>query len=416
MSTRSTSTKAVSAGRERIVLVGAGMAALKFLEELSASCPGKYDVTVLGAEKDAAYNRVLLSSLLAGEAADDDLTLKDRAWYGASGYRLFTDATVSAIDLAARKVKLSDGRWATYDRLVLATGSEPIRLPLPGGQLPEVVTFRDRSDAATLAKLSGPGKRAIVIGGGLLGLEAAYGLAKLGCVTTVVHVADKLMERQLDLKAATTLKRSLEKKGIGFALTAQSAEIVGETCVTGLRLAGGEVLPADMVVMSCGVRPNTALAREAGLEVKRGIVVDDAMRTSDAQVYAIGECAEHAGVVYGLVAPAYEHARTLAAFLAGDEQAAYGGSLLSTNLKVSGVSVFSAGTIEAEEGDDTLVLADPGHGHYRKFVVRDDRLLGAILVGEAADALWYLDLIASQAPLGAMRDDLAFGRSFVAAA
>ncbi len=414
MSGKAASTKRPE--RERIVLVGAGMAALKLLEELNAACPGKYDVTVLGAEKDAAYNRVLLSSLLAGEAADEDLTLKDRSWYGQSGFRLFTDAQVSRIDLASKTVWLTDGRWATYDRLVLATGSEPIRLPLPGGHLPEVVTFRDRADAAMLARLSGEGRSAVVIGGGLLGLEAAYGLAKLGCATTVVHIFDKIMERQLDLKAAATLKRQLEKKGIGFALSAQSAEIVGEARVEGLRLASGEVLPADMIVMSCGVRPNAGLAREAGLDVKRGIVVDDAMRTSDANVYAIGECAEHAGVVYGLVAPAYEHAKTLARHLAGEAEAAYAGSLLSTNLKVSGVSVFSAGAVEAEEGDDIVTLADPGHGHYRKFVMRDDRLVGAILVGEASDALWYLDLIASGAPLGEMRDDLAFGRSFVAAA
>lgn len=401
--------------RERIVVVGAGMAALKFLEELRSACPGAYDVTVLGAERDAAYNRVLLSSLLADEAADEDLTLKDRGWYGDSGYRLFTDASVSAIDLAAKRVSLTDGRWATYDRLVLATGSEPIRLPLKGGDLPEVLTFRDRADAAKLARLSGPGRGAVVIGGGLLGLEAAYGLAKRGCATTVVHVADKLMERQLDLAAAATLKSQLEKKGIGFALSAQSVEIVGETAVEGLRLASGEVLPADMVVMSCGVRPNASLARAAGLEVKRGIVVDDAMRCSDPDVYAIGECAEHQGVVYGLVAPAYEHAKTLARHLAGEAEAAYGGSLLSTNLKVSGVSVFSAGSIEAEAGDDTVLLTDPASGHYRKFVLRDDRLVGAILVGEAGDALWYLDLIAKGAAIGEMRDDLAFGRSFAAA-
>lgn len=402
-------------GRKRVVVVGAGMAALKLLEELNAACPGEYDVTVLGAEKDAAYNRVLLSSLLANEAADDDLTLKERSWYGASGYRLFTEAEVSAIDLAGKRVSLTDGRWASYDRLVLATGSEPIRLPLKGGHLPEVLTFRDRADAATLARLAGPGRSAVVIGGGLLGLEAAYGLAKLGSKVTVVHLMDKLMERQLDQRGAATLKRSLEAKGIAFALGAQSAEITGGAWVTGLKLATGEVLPADLVVMACGVRPNVRLAREAGLEVKRGVVVDDAMKSSDPSVYAIGECAEHDGVVYGLVAPAYEHARTLARHLAGEAEARYRGSLLSTNLKVSGVSVFSAGSVEAEDGDETVLLTDPGSGHYRKLVVRDDRLVGAILVGEASDALWYLDLIASGSPLGPMRDDLAFGRSFAAA-
>ncbi|MFC3690887.1 NAD(P)/FAD-dependent oxidoreductase [Chenggangzhangella methanolivorans] len=401
--------------RERLVVVGAGMAGLKLLEELKSRCPGRYNVTVVGAEPEPAYNRVLLSSLLAGEASDEDLALKERAWYGANGYRLFTGAEARAIDRAGKRVTLRDGRVLAYDKLVLATGSEPIRLPLPGGHLPQVLTFRDRCDAMKMTALATPGARAVVIGGGLLGLEAAYGLVKLGCAVTVVHLADKLMERQLDAAGAATLKRALEAKGIAFALGAQSETILGETRVEGLRLATGEVLPADMIIMACGVRPNAVLGRAAELEAKRGILVDDAMRASDPDVFAIGECAEHRGVVYGLVAPAYEHARTLAAHLAGEAEI-YEGSLLSTNLKVSGVSVFSAGLVEAEEGCETVLLADPGHGHYRKFLVREDRLVGAILVGEASDALWYLDLIAKGEALGAMRDDLAFGRSFAMAA
>ncbi|RXF75660.1 NAD(P)/FAD-dependent oxidoreductase [Hansschlegelia zhihuaiae] len=402
--------------RERLVIVGAGMSALRLLEELKGRCPGRYNVTVVGAEPEPAYNRVLLSSLLAGEASDEDLALKERAWYAASGFRLLTGAEVRSLDRAEKRLTLRDGRVQAYDRLVLATGSEAIRLPLPGAHLAQVLTFRDRCDAMKLKALAGEGRRAVVIGGGLLGLEAAFGLAKLGSAVTVVHLMDRLMERQLDLKGAATLRRALEAKGIAFALSAQSAEILGETAVTGLRLSSGEVLLADMVVMACGVRPNVSLARAAGLEVGRGTLVDDAMRTSDPNVFAIGECAEHRGVVYGLVAPAYEHAAALAAHLAGDGGGAYGGSLLSTNLKVSGVSVFSAGAVEAEEGDETITLADPGHGHYRKFVVRDDRLVGAILVGEASDGLWYLDLIAGGEPLGGLRDDLAFGRSFAAAA
>lgn len=401
---------------ERLVLVGAGMAGLRLLEEMKAQCPGRYNVTVVGAEPEPAYNRVLLSSLLAGEANDEDLALKDRAWYGANGFRLLTGADARSIDRAAKRVTLRDGRVLAYDKLVLATGSEAILLPLPGAHLAQVLTFRDHCDAMKLRALGGPGKRAAVIGGGLLGLEAAYGLVKLGCAVTVVHLMDKLMERQLDAAAAATLKRALELKGVAFALGAESAAILGDTCVSGLRLASGEVLPADMVVMACGVRPNAALGRAAGLEARRGLMVDDAMRTSDSSIFAIGECAEHRGVVYGLVAPAYEHARALAAHLSGDAEAAYTGSLLSTNLKVSGVSVFSAGAVEADEGDETVVLADPAHGHYRKLLVRDDRLVGAILVGEASDALWYLDLIASGVPLGRLRDDLAFGRSFAAAA
>ena len=402
--------------RERLVLIGAGMAGLRFLEELFARRPDRYDVTVVGAEPGPAYNRVLLSSLLAGEAGEDDLALKSRDWYAASGFHLVTGVEARAIDRTAKTVALSDGRMLSYDRLVLATGSEAIRLPLPGAHLPEVLTFRDWSDVRKLEALAGSGKRAVVIGGGLLGLEAAYGLAKLGCVTTVVHRADALMNAQLDAVGAATLKRALEAKGVGFALAAESAEILGGVGVTGLRLATGEVLPADMLVMACGVRPNAALGRAAGLDAGRGLLVDDVMRTSDPAVYAIGECAEHRGVVYGLVAPAYEHAKALAAHLAGEADAAYAGSLLSTNLKVSGVAVFSAGEIEARDGDEAVILNDPGHGHYRKFVVRDDRLVGAILVGEASDALWYLELIASATPLGSMRDDLAFGRSFAMAA
>lgn len=401
--------------RERLVVVGAGMAGLKLLEELKTRCPGRYNVTVVGAEPEPAYNRVLLSSLLAGEATDEDLALKERAWYGANGYRLFTGAEAREIDREAKRVTLRDGRVVAYDKLVLATGSEPVRLPLPGAHLPQVLTFRDRCDAMKMTALSKPGARAVVIGGGLLGLEAAYGLVKLGCSVTVVHLADRLMDRQLDAAGAATLKRALEAKGVAFALGAQSETILGETRVEGLRLASGEVLPADMIIMACGVRPNSTLGRTAGLEAKRGLLVDDAMTTSDQHVFAIGECAEHRGVVYGLVAPAYEHAKTLAAHLAGDAEP-YAGSLLSTNLKVSGVAVFSAGLIEAERECETVLLADPGHGHYRKFLVRDDRLVGAILVGEASDALWYLDLIAKGEALGAMRDDLAFGRSFAMAA
>ncbi|GBD47376.1 NAD(P)/FAD-dependent oxidoreductase [Methylopila sp. Yamaguchi] len=401
--------------RERLVVVGAGMASLRLLEELKAACPGRYAVTVIGAEPEPAYNRVLLSSLLAGEANDEDLAFRDRAWYAANGYRLLTGAPAQAIDPSTRRVTLKDGRAFAYDRLVLATGSEAIRLPLPGAHLSQVLVFRDRCDAMRLKTLGVPGARAVVIGGGLLGLEAAYGLVKLGCAVTVVHLMGRLMERQLDARGAATLRRTLEAKGVAFALGAQSKAIVGETKVEGLELGSGEVLPADLIVMACGVRPNAALGRGAGLAANRGLLVDDAMRTSDPRIFALGECAEHRGVVYGLVAPAYEQAKTLARALAGDD-AAYAGTLLSTNLKVSGVAVFSAGAIEAEAGDETIVLSDPGHGCYRKLIVRDDRLKGAILVGEASDALWYLDLIASGAPLGPLRDDLAFGRGFALAA
>ncbi len=401
---------------ERLVIVGAGMASLKLLEELAAAAPRRYDVTVVGAEPTPAYNRVLLSSLLAGEASDEDLRLRGRDWYAAHGFRLLTGAPAQAIDRAAKRLILRGGRALAFDKLVLATGSEAIRLPLLGADLPQTLTFRDLDDATRLRALAAPGRRAVVIGGGLLGLEAAYGLVRRGCAVTVVHLADRLMERQLDERGAATLRRTLEAKGVRFALSASSVAITGDAQVTGLELATGERLPADLVVMACGVRANAGLAKAAGLRANRGITVDDRLATSDPDIFALGECAEHRGDVYGLVAPAYEQARTLARRLAGDDSATYAGSVLSTNLKVSGVGVFSAGAIEPEDGDETMVLADPGHGHYRKLIVRDDRLKGAILVGETSDALWYLDLITTATPLGPLREDLAFGRGFAMAA
>jgi len=402
--------------RERLVVLGNGMAGLKLLEELSVACPGRYAVTVVGGEEKPAYNRVLLSSLLAGEASEQDLRLRDRDWYAANGFGLLTGAPAQAIDRAERRLTLSDGRALAYDKLVLATGSEAIRLPLPGADLPQALVFRDHSDATRLRALAGPGRRAVVIGGGLLGLEAAYGLVRLGCAVTLVHLVDRLMERQLDARGAATLRRALERQGVAFVLGAESRRIVGEAEVAGLELSSGEILPADFVVMACGVRPNTALARAAGLAVNRGIVVDDRLATSDPAIFALGECAEHRGALYGLVAPAYEQARTLARRLAGDSGANYAGSVLSTNLKLSGIGVFSAGAFEAEDGDETITLADPGHGQYRKLIVRDDRLKGAILVGETSDALWYLDLITAKTPLGPLREDIAFGRGFAMAA
>jgi nitrite reductase (NADH) large subunit len=274
-----------------------------------------------------------------------------------------------------------------------------------------VFTFRDVGDVAAIMANAGPEKRAVVIGGGLLGLEAAYGLAKAGASVTVVHLMDRLMERQLDVRGASMLKSALEALGIVVLLGAESAAIEGEERVAGLRLAGGRLLPADLVVMAVGIRPRAELAREAGLDVARGILVDDGMQASVPDIYALGECAEHRGTCYGLVEPAYEQARVLACRLAGDDTA-YAGSLLATNLKVSGVNVFSAGDFLGAPGTEPIVLTDPEHGIYRKLILKDGCLAGAVLLGDTADALWYLDLIRSGAPIAATRDSLVFGRAF----
>ncbi|GLK83428.1 NAD(P)/FAD-dependent oxidoreductase [Ancylobacter defluvii] len=403
--------------REPVVIIGNGMAAAKFCEELTALAPERFALTVVGAEPHLAYNRVLLSSLLAGEVVADDLVLKDAGWWAARGIELKLGTAVTAVDTAAREVRLADGSVLGYGRLVLATGSSAIRLPLPGMELPGVMTFRDMADVGALLAAARPGLRAIVIGGGLLGLEAATGLAGAGADTAIIHLADRLMERQLDARAAGLLRQAVEARGIAVHLDAATQAIEGTGRVEGLRLADGRVLPADLVVVACGVKPNADLARAAGIGCGRGVRVDDHLATDAPGVFAIGECAEHRGQVYGLVEPAYEQARVLARRLAGT-LSAYAGSVLATNLKVSGVHVFSAGDFLGGAGTQELVLADPGLGLYRRLVLRADgsatRLVGAVLFGDTADGLFYLDLMRSGRDIGAARAALAFGRAYLA--
>jgi nitrite reductase (NADH) large subunit len=395
--------------RERLVIVGNGMAGLRFIERLNTHAPDRFDVTVVGAESAPAYNRVLLSSLLAEEIDEAACRFRDRSWYLRQGVRLITGAPATAIDTIEREVVVGDFTTLPFDRLVIATGSSPIRLPKPGMDLPGVVTFRDLADVAAIRTAARAGARAVVIGGGLLGLEAAYGLARLGIDTTLLHVMDRLMERQLDHRAARLVKAAMEAKGVRVLLQADTAAIEGEGRVEQVRLAGGRALPADLVVMAVGVRPHTELARAAGLEIGRGILVDDLMGTSAPGIYAIGECAEHRGIAYGLVEPAYEQADTLARRLGGDE-AAYQGSVLATSLKVSGVPVFSAGIVADEADGEPILLSCPASGTYRKLLIRDGRLVGALLVGDAAEGPWYRELIETGAPVEAFRQHLMFGR------
>jgi nitrite reductase (NADH) large subunit len=395
--------------RERLVVVGNGMAGLRFVERLGAHTPDRFDVTVVGAEPSPAYNRVLLSSLLAQEVDEGACRFRDRRWYLKAGIRLITGAPATGIDLAEREVVVGDLTLLPFDKLVLATGSVPIRLPKPGMDLPGVVTFRDLADVAAIRAAAKPSARAVVIGGGLLGLEAAYGLARFGIDTTLLHVMDRLMERQLDARAARLVKDAMERRGVRVLLEADTAAVEGEGRAEAVRLDDGRVIPADIVVVAVGVRPAADLARSAGLHVQRGVVADDGLETSASGVYAIGECAEHRGIAYGLVEPAYEQADILARRL-GRANAIYEGSVLATSLKVSGVPVFSAGDVHDDA--DTIVFTDRGSGAYRKLVVRDGRLAGALLVGDVAEGPWYLDLIRSAEPVDRFRHHLMFGRSF----
>ena len=396
---------------EPLIVIGNGMAAARFVDELARRALGRYAVAVIGEEPRLAYNRVLLSALLADEVGFDDIELRPARWWRDRGVTLRYGVRATAVDAAARNVTLAGGTRLSFSKLVFATGSQPIKPDIPGMDLPGVLTFRDVDDVNAIAASKAAGTRVVVIGGGLLGLEAAYGLAKAGARVTLLHLMDRLMERQLDHRAALMLQRAVEARGIAVRLQAQTARIAGNGRVEWVELRDGTTIAADAVVVAVGIRANAALARTAGLEVGRGIVVDDHLETNAAGVHAIGECAEHRGCCYGLVEPAYEQAQLLARRLAG-ERASYPGSVLATNLKVSGVNVFSAGdllgaTAEAEE----IVLSDPAAGVYKKLVIADGRLVGAVLFGDTADGLWYLDLIRTGSPVARLRDDLVFGRA-----
>jgi nitrite reductase (NADH) large subunit len=396
---------------EPLIIIGNGMATARLVDQLATRALGRYAIAVIGEEPRLAYNRVLLSSVLAGAVPLSEIELKPPKWWTDRGVTLLYGHRAVSIDNDVRRVRLAAGATLPYGHLVLATGSRPIRLSVPGNDLPGVLTFRDLGDVAALQVAAASGKSAVVIGGGLLGLEAAYGLARAGVKVGIVHLMDRLMERQLDARAAAMLKRAIEKQGVEVHLGAQTAAIRGERRAEAVELADGRVLPADIVVMAIGIRPNADLAASAGLNVNRGIQVDDGLQTSRAGIYAIGECAEHRGTCYGLVEPAYEQALVLARRLAGETGAAYAGSVLATNLKVSGVHVFSAGDFLGSPGTNDIVFSDPGLNIYKKLVLDGDRLVGAVLYGDTADGLWYLDLIRSGMPISGFRDGLVFGRA-----
>jgi len=393
---------------EALVVIGNGMAAARLVEELSKKALGRYAIAVIGEEPRLAYNRVLLSSVLSGDIDQNDIDLKPAEWWRDHGVTLRYGCKASAIDLAARSVKLADGKSVPYSKLVIATGAHALRLPLPGAELAGVHTFRDVSDIEKLARLGADRKKVVVIGGGLLGLEAAYGLAKRGAKVTLVHVMDRLMERQLDGAGGALLARLVEKKGVRVLLNASATRIHGQGAVENLEFHNGAMLEADAVVFAVGVKPNVDLARAAGVGVNRGILVDDGLATNINGVFALGECVEHRGVCYGLVEPAYEQARVLASRLAGRD-ASYAGSVTATNLKVSGVNVFSAGDFLGGEKAERIIYADPRMGHYKKLVLDGGRVVGAVLIGDTGAAPSYLDLIRTGADVGRFRDELMFG-------
>ena len=404
--------------KQRLVMVGNGMAGMKTIEEILKHAPDVFDITVFGAEPHGNYNRILLSPVLAGEMTLADIMLNDLDWYATNGITLHAGRTVVEIDRVRRLVRADDGTEVAYDRLLLATGSNPFILPVPGRELEGVIAYRDIADTETMIEAASTYRHAVVIGGGLLGLEAANGLILRGMEVTVVHLGEWIMERQLDRPAAELLQASLEAKGMRFRLGAQTEALLPAAedpagRVAAVRLAGGDTIAADLVVMSAGIRPNSALAQSARLHCDRGIVVTDTMQTvTDPRIYAVGECVSHRGVAYGLVAPLFDQARVCANHLAGFGIGRYEGSVTSTKLKVTGVDVFSAGDFMGTEGCDTIVLHDRAGGRYKKLVLKDERLIGAVMVGDTSDGSWYFQLVREGRNVAAMRDQLMFGQSF----
>jgi nitrite reductase [NAD(P)H] large subunit len=398
----------------RLVVVGNGMAGMRTVEELESITPGRYHVTVFGAEPHPNYNRIQLSSMLAGDKGLDDIVIHSRDWYGEHGIELVTSDSIVAIDPKARRVTAASGRVAVYDKLLLAVGSKPVAPPIPGLQLPGVRAFRDIADVEAMIAASRHDRRAVVIGGGLLGLEAAWGLKRRGMSVAVVHLMPTLLERQIDAPAGQLLQRELDRRGIAFFTNGQTEEILGRERAEGVRLADGREVPGDLIVLAIGIRPNIDLARAADLDVNRGIVVGDDMRTSAPDIFAVGECVEHNGQTFGLVAPLWDQAKVCAARLAGDLTAAYLPQPVYTSLKITGVDVFSAGALTAADAaDDEITLHDAARSVYKKLVLRQDRIIGAVLYGDVADGAWYVQLMRQGKDIAAFRDRLIFGRALV---
>jgi nitrite reductase (NADH) large subunit len=398
--------------KSRLVLVGNGMAGVRTIEELLKIAPDLYDITVFGAEPHPNYNRILLSPVLAGEQTVDQIVLNPLTWYSDNGITLHLGKKVAAIDRTRRIVRAEDGTEAAYDRLLIATGSNPFILPVPGKDLPGVIAYRDIADTQAMIDAAARFRHAVVIGGGLLGLEAANGLKLRGMDVTVVHIMPWLMERQLDNTAGKLLQKSLEARGLKFMIGAQTECLLGSERVSAVRFKDGREIPADLVVMAAGIRPNTELAEKCGLHCHRGIVVNDTLQTTtDPRIYAVGECAAHRGIAYGLVAPLFEQGKVCATHLAQFGIGRYMGSQTSTKLKVTGIDLFSAGDFTGGKDTEEIVLSDPFGGVYKKLVIQGDKLIGACLYGDTVDGSWYFKLLRDGRSINDIRDKLMFGES-----
>ena len=403
----------ISQEKMKLVLVGNGLAGMRCLEDLLDMAPDRYEITVIGEEPWGNYNRIMLSPVLSGEKTIDDIMLHPHAWYADKGIRLFAGDLAVRIDRPRKHVYTEKGEVISYDRLILATGSKPFVPPISGSDLKGVLSFRDIYDVNSMLDYCKTWKNAVVIGGGLLGLEAAYGLKQQGMNVTVLHLMDRIMDRQLDSKASQMLKTAIEQKGITILTAANTEGLIGEEGhVTQVKLKNGTVLDADLVVFAVGIRPNMTLAQSAGLRCNRGVLVNDTMQTFDPSIYAVGECIEHRGQTFGLVEPLWGQAFICASHLAEHGSLTFKAPTVPTQLKVSGCDVFSAGDFEPKEDFEDIVLNDEKRQIYKRIIIQKDRVIGAVLFGDTEDGAWYAELIADQTPITSIRNKLLFGRDF----
>jgi len=397
--------------KNKLVVIGNGMAGVRSVEELLKVAPNQYDITVIGDEPHPNYNRIMLSPLLSGEKNFDEIIINSLDWYADNNITLLTGSAATKINRVHRNVELSNGRKVDYDRLLIATGSNPFILPIPGNDLQGVIGFRTVEDVETMVESSKNHKRAVVIGGGLLGLEAANGLQQRGMTVTIVHRSGVVMDNQLDGEAANLLRKKLEDDGLNFLLKAETEALLGTDKVSAVRFKSGLEIPADLVVMAVGIRPSIQLAKSSGVHCNRGIVVSDTMQSFDPKIYAVGECVEHRSITYGLVAPLFEQAKVVANHLANYGIGSYSGSITSTKLKVTGVDLFSAGEFKEKENQEVLLFQDPGRGIYKKLVLSDNKIKGAVLYGDTIDGAKYFQMMRDATDVSDIRDTLLFGQA-----
>jgi len=403
--------------KQRLVVIGNGMAGMRTVEELLSAAPEKYDITVFGAESYGNYNRIMLSSVLCGEKTIEDIVINDRQWYADNGICLYAgqDKAVVRIDRVTRKVYAQDGTSAAYDRLLIATGSKPVVPAIPGNDLEGVISFRDIFDVNRMLTYSRSHNKAVVLGGGLLGLEAANGLVLRGMDVTVIHNHQVLLNRQMDRQAGEMLQKELELRGLKFKMAAKTQQLIGDKNghIMAVRFEDGSELECDLFIMAIGVRPNMALAQDAGVYCERGIVVNDTLQSYDPSIYAVGECIQHRGDTFGLVAPLFEQAKVCANHLSDHGVAEYSTLPTATKLKVTGINLFSVGDFIGDKNCESILFTDPALGIYKKLVIKANKLIGAVLYGDTVDGNWYQELLEKEKPVSGIRDVLIFGKAYV---